>query len=111
MKTYKGWELIRDIAEGKIKERTRFKAGYKTFIARDGYLFEEYDKKDDRYATSFEMMWDFELIEEQQDIDIQEIEEICIRPYQGFTATCEYIEEKGNEIIEALKQLDRKMKE
>jgi len=23
MKTYKGWELIRDIAEGKIKERNK----------------------------------------------------------------------------------------
>lgn len=54
---------------------------------------------------------DFYLIEEQQDIEIQEIEEFCIKPYKTCTATCEYIEKKGNEIIEALKQLDRKIGE
>ena len=33
---YKGYELLKAIANGEIKERSRFKAEYKTFIARDG---------------------------------------------------------------------------
>lgn len=52
----------------------------------------------------------FELIEEQQDIDIQAIEEINITSYKGFVETCRYIEKKGNEIIQAIKQLDNKIR-
>ena len=42
---YKGYELLKAIADGKIKDGSRFKAGYRTFIARDGYLFVEYDNR------------------------------------------------------------------
>jgi len=38
------------------------------------------------------------------------IEEVSIRPFRGYTNICEYIEEKGNEIIKAIKQLDKKIK-
>lgn len=64
------------------------------------------DKKSSPPYTFF-INNEFELIEEQQDIDIQAIEDINIRPYKGFTDICNYIEEKGNEIIKAIKQLDR----
>ena len=53
---------------------------------------------------------EFTLIEEEpKEIDIQGIEKITIRPYQGFSDVCEYIEGKANEILEAVKQLDRKI--
>lgn len=51
------------------------------------------------------------LSEENKEIDIQAIEELSIRPFRGYTNICEYIEEKGNEIIKAIKQLDKKIKE
>ena len=65
---YKGYELLKAIADGKIKEGSRFKAGYRTFIARDGYLFVEYDNRQE-YANSFELNWDFELIEDKINIE------------------------------------------
>lgn len=51
---YKGYELLKAIAENKIKNGSRFKAGYRTFIVRDGYLFVECDNRQE-YATSFEL--------------------------------------------------------
>lgn len=61
------------------------------------------------YADCYDLInYTFELIEEQQNIDIQAIEDINIRPYKSFVDICNYIEEKGNEIIQAIKQLDRR---
>ena len=51
---------------------------------------------------------DFELIEEQQDIEIQEIEELDI--YEENVTKGNMID-KINELVEAVKELDRKMKE
>lgn len=51
-----------------------------------------------------------EVIEDEA-IDIDSIEEICIRPYKGFVDTCDYLEKKGNELIKAVKQLNKKIKE
>lgn len=100
-KIYKGYELIKEIAEGNIPNGTRFKAEYCTFVARDGYLFDEYNGKDQKYATSFQLVWDFELIEEPA-IDIDSIEEIDeANPYIETT------DKKINELIKAVKQLNK----
>ena len=99
---YKGYELLKAIADGKIKERSRFKAEYETFIARDGYLFVEYDNRQE-YANSFELKWEFEPIEDKIDIDsIEELEGIV-----------EYSTERNkiNQLIQAVKQLNKKVKE
>lgn len=48
-------------------------------------------------------------LKKENTIAIQSIEEITIRPYQGFSNIVNYLEEKGNEIIKALKQLDNKI--
>ncbi len=99
---YKGYELLKAIADGKIKEGSRFKAEYKTFIARDGYLFVEYDNGQE-YANSFELKWEFELIENK--IDIDSIEEL-----EGKVA---YSTERNtiNQLIQAVKQINKEVKE
>lgn len=105
-KIYKGWELIKAIADGEIKEGSKFKAEYETFIARDGYLFVEYANRQ-KYANSFELKWEFELIEDEIDIDSieeykQERSERCIDVD---------IRNKMNEILQAVKQIDKRVKE
>lgn len=48
---------------------------------------------------------------EDNKIDIDNIEKISIKPYKGFTDVCEYLETKGNEIIDSLKQLNKEVQE
>ena len=123
-KMYKGWELMRDIAEGKIEEGSEFNiyedkemyfdrpAIYANGVLRhNGILVTEF--------VSLEKMMklDFELIEEKQDIDIQELEErgqFC--NLAGLTENEEILWEMIqcnantiNETVKALKQLDRKI--
>ena len=123
-KMYKGWELMRDIAEGKIEEGSEFNiyedkemyfdrpAIYANGVLRhNGILVTEF--------VSLEKMMklDFELIEEKQDIDIQELEErgqFC--NLAGLTENEEILWEMIqcnantiNETVKALKQLDRKL--
>ena len=102
---YKGYELLKAIADGKIKERSKFKAEYETFIARDGYLFVEHDNGQE-YANSFELKWNFELIEDE--IDIDNIEEYK----QEHTERCIDIDirNKINELIQTVKQLNKRVK-
>lgn len=99
-KTYKGWELIKAIADGKIKNRSRFKAGYRTFIARDGYLFTECSDRQE-YATTFELAWDFELIEDEIDIDSITENEWMTSSERNF---------KINQLVQAVKQIDKRVK-
>ena len=106
---YKGYELLKAIADGEIKEGSKFKAEYETFIARDGYLFVEYDNRQ-KYANSFELKWEFELIEDETDID--SIEEIKLRPsdreHLSFGGLI--FEEKINKLVQAVKQIDKRVK-
>lgn len=99
-KTYKGWELMKAIVDGEIKEGSKFKAEYETFIARDGYLFVEYDNRQ-KYANSFELKWEFELIEDE--IDIDSIKEMELDVIDDVTY---YI----NDLIKAVKQIDKRVK-
>lgn len=105
-KTYKGWELMKAISDGEIKNRSRFKAGYRTFVARDGYLFTEC-RDGQEYATTFELAWDFKLIEDE--IDIDSIEEYK----QEHSERCIDVDirNKLNEILQAVKQIDKRVKE
>ena len=119
---------MKAIADGEIEERTRFKANYETFIARDGYLFKEYSDKQE-YATTFELNWDFKLIEDE--IDIDNIKEIKWTEINGTgDKQDEFVLEKNgryicanyddvemelvrtiNELIQAVKQIDKRVKE
>lgn len=120
-KIYKGWELIKAIEDGKIKDESRFKAGYGTFIARDGYLFVEYDNRQE-YANSFELKWEFELIEDEIDIDsIEKLSKIAYAEINlnkkgskkdvKFTDKEIILAEKINQLIKAVKQIDKRVKE
>ena len=120
-KIYEGWELIKAIEDGKIKDGSRFKAGYGTFIARDGYLFVEYDNIQE-YANSFELKWEFELIEDEIDIDsIEKLSKIAYAEINlnkkgskkdvKFTDKEIILAEKINQLIKAVKQIDKRVKE
>lgn len=120
-KIYKGWELIKAIEDGKIKDGSRFKAGYGTFIARDGYLFVEYNNRQE-YANSFELKWEFELIEDEIDIDsIEKLSKIAYAEINlnkkgskkdvKFTDKEIILAEKINQLIKAVKQIDKRVKE
>lgn len=98
---YKGYELLKAIADGKIKEGSRFKAEYETFIVRDGYLFVEYDNRQE-YANSFELNWEFELIENKIDIDSITEKEWMTASERNF---------KINQLIQAIKQINKEVKE
>ena len=60
-------------------------------------------------------MWDFELIEEDSDIDIQAIDKFkIVEPVSAAIVneeTIKVILKKLNEHTQALKQLDKKIKE
>ena len=118
-KKYKGWELMKAIADGEIKNKSRFKAGYRTFIARDGYLFTECSDRQE-YATTFELAWDFELIEDEKDVE----KIYCTNNNQGMITNSSDDNEKEkelrkyivnnckdiDEILQAVKQIDKRVK-
>ena len=107
---------MKAIADGEIKEGTYIKVHDLSVVDRVVttilYTNQKLNWETGTFDTSYlsNNYYYFELIEEQQDIDIQAIEDINIRPYKGFTDICNYIEGKGNEIIQAIKQLDRNIK-
>lgn len=115
-KIYKGWELMRDIAEGKIEEGSEFNiykdkemyfdrpAIYANGVLRhNGILVTEF------VSLEKMMQLDFELIEEEQDIDIQRIEEFSSEYTMNNVEI--QLQDKINQILLALKQLDKRQKE
>lgn len=114
-KTYKGWELMKAIAEGEIKEGSRIINNTNRIFEFDGsnfrdtyegnYLIDIYDEID--LVTA-----EFELLENE--IDIDSIEELEVRQNYG----CEIINEdnihllfeRQNEILQAVKQIDKRVK-
>ncbi len=52
----------------------------------------------------------FQIDSSKKEINIQVIEELSIRPYLGNLSVYENIEDKINELIKAIKQLDDKIK-
>lgn len=83
-KVYKGWELLKEIAEGNIKKNTKFN------VYRNGELYFTdyviYNKQNLKINNGLQLIdfltlqnmlsLDFELIEDQEEINIQDIEEI-----------------------------------
>lgn len=80
-KTYKGYELMKEIAEDKIKDGTKFKCINEDVILQiifDGselILDESKDSLFDRWILIAVLNSDFEVIENEEEIDIQGIEE------------------------------------
>lgn len=118
----KGYELIKEISNGKIKENTQIEVHDLTVLDKVIAIIEYKNGRlnwvegtfDTSYLVSLNCY--FKIIEEQQDIDIQSIEELDLESLDGldgFTLTA--IEEeaygKVNKLVQAVKQLDKKMEE
>lgn len=103
----KGWELLKEIAEENIKEGTKFKDALGNIVYFDGINF-RYDNNHGKYYSEDNddvnfATREFEIIEEQEEINIQEIPE----------ATGTYFDSQQgyNTLLQAIKQLDKKIKE
>ncbi len=107
-KIYKGWELIKAIEDGEIKNGSRFNV-YRTYSAiavlEDRILHIEDGNK--RILTTNDLLiYTFELIEDE--INIDSIEEYK----QEHTERCIDIDirNKMNEILQAVKQINKRVK-
>lgn len=103
-KIYKGWELMKAIADGEIKNGSRFNV-HRTYSAiavlEDRILHIEDGNK--RILTTNDLLiYTFELIEDE--INIDSIEEL-----KGIV---EYSTEKNtiNQLVQAVKQIDKRVK-
>ena len=107
-KIYKGWELIKAIADGEIKEESRFRDTYSEYIyKRNSFGDLELKREDGEELTSPDYSYfavkdnDFELIEDE--IDIDSIKEMELDVIDDVTY---YI----NDLIKAVKQIDKRVK-
>lgn len=80
---------------------------YHTIIYKGETLWYEDDKEE--VGNSVIIANEFELIEEQQDIDIQAIEELKPNTVFDTKETIRNHYNKINELVQAVKQLDRKI--
>lgn len=126
-KTYKGWELLKEIEEGNIKEGTKIKVrpfeGCEDIYKYNGDDFiNEYNEElmTSEHSIGSLSASDFEIIENQEEINIQDIKEInhysVFSVVDGLTientdAELATISVTVNELIQAVKQLDNKIKE
>lgn len=112
-KTYKGYELIKEIAEGNIEDGTRFiiKGGeFNDFYAtyEDKEIIVSMFGKELKLTTRYLIdNCTFEILEDE--IDIQDIEEFST--LYAMSGVEFEIQDKLNELIRAIKQLDKKIKE
>ena len=107
-KIYKGYELMKAIANGEIKEGSRFYMRYETSCYDCVVIYSYFGiiREDDNREISFNNLKynTFELIEDES-IDIESIEKL------NELSDCEERNIKINELIQAVKQLDKKVKE
>ena len=117
-KVYKGYELIKVIADGEIKEGSRFRIdGYKHIIEYNSGILYYIDDNFDEVSSSVIINCIFELIEDET-IDIDSIEEldefeldqfIIMDNAERFDRTMiEY--SKINKLVQAVKQLNKEIK-
>ena len=108
-KTYKGWELMKAIANGDIKNGSKFRDLHQS--SKDNFNLYKYENENlkGRFGGTnlITLLNDkFELIEDE--IDIDSIEEYK----QEHTERCIDIDirNKMNEILQAVKQIDKRVK-
>lgn len=102
--TYKGYELAEAVDNGVFSLEQRVN-GASYFNCTIGFILKE-------VGTNF-LFKNFEIIEEQEDIDIQSIEEIkdIFIENSSCGEDVKYLARKYNEILKWAKQLDKKIKE
>ena len=117
----KGYELIKKIENNELRESTKIK--FTSTIAPEEKIVIIIKKDEGLYLKDIETGniintgWlinsNIEIIEEQEDIDIQSIEEI--KEVFIENASCgedvKFLARKYNEIAQAIKQLEKKIKE
>lgn len=109
MKVYKGYELLKAIADGEIKEDTKFREMEENryYIVKDRKLWEQedtgiYNSKLESLQITYGV---FELIEDET-IDIETIDELTDES-KGTAGEFNAIKNKINELVQAVKQLNR----
>ena len=115
-KVLEGWELLKEISEGNIKEGTKFKIiqkyGNYTYakLYKTGNLLNLMNEEfENPLVANWLIDTEFEIIEEPKEINIQDIEEM------NYLEDCEcdteaiIYRDKINEIIKAIKQIDNKL--
>lgn len=121
-KTYKGYELIGKLNELPLGTKIQSCDGEIYELVENSICrtFSRKGRKQTRFLTYIILSKEFELIEENQDIDIQSIEEFeiagCnVKFNNTFISTESLINdmvlEKINQHTRAIKQLDRQIKE
>ena len=111
-----GVELLRMIRENKFDDGDKIRA---EITANQDYIYSAYfrnflNTKTSRHlAVTDYILWTFEILsEENKEIDIQAIEELKELDDKDFYAIPVVINRKAiNELIKAVKQLDKKQKE
>lgn len=107
MKTYNGIELLQAIKEGELIKGQELKDEHGNIYRVTSFVGLLEDEQHNDIASVMELddfiHTDFTLIEEEPDIDIQSIEE-----HQVMTTHGEEVN-KINQIIKAIKQLDRQI--
>ena len=112
-KTYKGYELMKAIADGEIKNRSRFllHPTVRAILENKTLHFENGNKRE--IITSDLLLYTFELIEENT-IDIEEIKELdknntFINNKVNDQKIID-LQNKTNELVKAVKQLNQRLK-
>ena len=101
--TYKGYELAEAVDNGLFSLEQRANgAGY--FNCTIGFILKD-------VGTNF-LFKEFEIIEEQEEIDIQSIKNLeYVEDYEADKTDIRLNRDKINELVQAVKQLDKKIKE
>lgn len=112
---YKGYELLKAIADGEIKDGSKVIAPNDMQYTYNGNAFKDENGNfmNEEFSDCEYAMFDFELIEDE--IDIDSIKEIAVNENYG----CEIINEDNihllfeqqNKLVQAVKQLNKKVKQ
>lgn len=112
-RVYKGYELIKAIADGEVKENTKFREMEENryYIVKDRKLWEQedtgiYNSKLENLQIIYGV---FELIEDK--IDIDNIEEIDPKLNRSTISILKEEIETINKLVQAVKQLNKEIRE
>ena len=113
-KIYKGYELIEKASEDEIEDYTKFKmVGYldKIIVYRQNSFWRDDNEKE--LVTSWLINEEWQIIEEEPEIDIQSFKELLLdqlREREHTNADIYLLGTQINALIKAVKQLDLELK-
>ena len=110
----KGYELMQEIANKRIKEGTKFRDLTDNNYADDSniYRYENNNFIGRWGGTNILLLLkhDFEILEDEEEINIQGIKEMeYLEDYEADKTDIRLNRDKINEILKAVKQLDKKI--